>query len=357
MAADPGNESPATGTVPSHLHGRAASPAGSHFADSRWQRRLLPFLVGTLGILTVLFCAAIAWETRYIQNRMETPLQLDLRPAVSQEFHANANFLLEANLIERRYRAAAAAALSRIYLMFLGFGTGMVMALVGATFILGKISEPETSIDGAGSSFKASLHSGSPGVILAFLGTVLMLCTIFSKTEINLSDRAIYMGAGSEQGAQQQPDAQPATQEKPKKTEPGRPETDKQPAGAPKSAPGTQAALVAKNETRRPDEQIVMSSLGNLDGDYTLKTHSGAGTLSIRGHAVQFTVQDGKKMQVNVAAFERSHLTFSVIQPNGGQDNFDGFQDQQGDIVGTTTYQGGYSTTPTGFTATRIKRK
>lgn len=72
------------------------------------------------------------------------------------------------------------------------------MALVGATFILGKRSEQETSIDGEGSSFKASLRSGSPGVVLAFFRAALMLSTIFSKTDISVSDKAVYMGEGFE---------------------------------------------------------------------------------------------------------------------------------------------------------------
>jgi len=342
---------------PSHLHEQATSPGGSRSADTRWQRRLLPFLVGTLGVLTVLFCAAIAWETHYIQNHMESPLQLDLRPAVNQEFRANAQFLLEANLIERRYRTADAAALSRIYIMFLGFGTGMVMALVGATFILGKISEPATSIDGAGSSFKASLHSGSPGVILAFLGTVLMLCTIFSKTEISLTDRAVYMGAASDQGALPQPDTQPTTPEKSKTADLEKPATKGQPADTPKSAPTKQVALVAKNDIQRPDVHVSYSSQDTLDGDYKLKVDKAPCTLSIRDQTVQLTGSDGKKMHIHVTAIDPSHLIFSVIDANGGHQDFDGLLSDEGNIVGSTSYQGGFSTNPSGFTAIRIKHK
>jgi hypothetical protein len=346
MANDPLNNSPAGETHPSHPHNQATAPPTSRPADSRWQRRLLPFLVATLGVLTVLFCAAIAVETHYIQARMESPLQLDLRPAIDQQFRANPNFLLEADLIERRYRAADAAALSRIYLMFLGFGTGMVMALVGATFILAKFSEPATSIDGSGSSFKASLHSGSPGVILAFLGTVLMLSTIFSKTEISLTDRAIYMGGGAEQRSLPQPDAQPAIPENSK--------TKSHPDDAQKSAPAT---LMAKNENPPPDEHLEYAPPRTLDGEYTLKAHAGTGRLSIRDKTVQFTRDDGKKSQVNVLFLDHSHAHFTVVEPDGGRQDFDGFRVDSGDIVGSTSYQGSFSTNPIGFTATRIKQK
>lgn len=361
MAHDRLNDSPGAEMSPSKRPEEKSSPSGRRPDDSRWQRRLLPFLAGTLGVLTVLFCAAIAGETHYIQNRMESTLQLDLRPAATQEFRANAAFLLEANLIERRYRAADAAALSRIYLMFLGFGTGMVMALVGATFILGKISEPQTSIDGGGSSFKASLHSGSPGVILAFLGTVLMLCTIFSKTEISLTDRAIYMGVGSEQAAAAQPDAQPTTPEISKTPDLGKAGAKGQLADTQKSAPATEPVLMAKNEPRRPDVRIVMSSRPTIDGDFALDLDSGLGTLSIEDRAVQFAGHDGKKRRVELLAIDPTHVAFTVLEPNGGSQHFDGFLTDQNDIVGSTSYKGASKEASTpfvfGFTAKRIKQK
>jgi hypothetical protein len=86
--------------------------------------------------------------------------------------------------------------MGRIYLIFLGFATGMVLALSGATFILGKLKEDDTVIGGEGPSFKANLRSGSPGLILAFFGLLLMMSTIFSRVDIDVRDQALYLGAG-----------------------------------------------------------------------------------------------------------------------------------------------------------------
>ena len=326
------------------------------FAEARWQRRLLPFLIGSLGILTIFFCVTIALETRYIQSRMESALEVDLRPAANQEFRANGAFLLEANLIERRYRAASVAALSRIYLVFLGFGTGMVMALVGATFILGRISEQETSIDGEGSSFKASLRSGSPGVILAFFGTALMLSTIFSKTDISVSDRSVYMGEGFESTLTGS-DAQSKTPEDSKMPERVKPETKAPLTGMQKSTQVTTTATEAKSDLPPPDLHLRMAPSLTFNGDYSLHAFSGPGTLSIRGHEIQFAGRDGKKRSVVVSLIDQSHLIFSLVEPGGGRQEFDGFLTAQSDIVGSTTYQGSFSSGPSGFTATRIKQK
>jgi len=332
-------------------------PAGGHHStDSRWQRRLLPFLVGTLGVLTVLFCAAIAWETRLIQTRMESALEIDLRPAVSQEFRSNPAFLLEADLIERRYRAADAAALSRLYIMFLGFGTGMVLALVGATFVLGKISEQETSFDGGAPSFKASLHSGSPGIILAFLGTALMLSTIFSKTEISLSDRAVYMGGVPLAGAAPQPEANSNATETPKISQPSKPDPKTQSAATQKSTPATPDTLLAKSDERQPDTVLVMSSQDTVEGEYSLDLISGPGTLSIHGKEVKFSGRDGNKRRVQVHQIDSSHVAFTVTEPDGARQEFDGYLGDE-NLVGSTTYHGSSTSGPFGFTATRIKPK
>lgn len=324
-------------------------------AESKWQLRLLPFLVGTLIALTLFFCAAIAWETNAIQKRMDSAVDIDLRPLANAEFRSNGPFLLEANLIERRYRAANVAALSRIYLIFLGFGTGMVMALVGAAFILGKLSEPQTSIDGGGASFKASLRSGSPGVILAFFGTVLMLSTIYSKTEISVSDRAVYMGSGETvAGTMQAPETSaipPAERPESKGS------AKAQLAAAQTSPSATEVAALAKNEGSPAGVRMVMEGTPSLDGRYTLTKDSLPGTLSIHHQQVEFTGTDSQKMQVKVSSIDSSHVVFSVTESNGGRHDFDGFLGPNDDIVGQTSYHGSYWTHPYGFVATRIKEK
>ena len=176
--------------------------------DSIWQQKLLPVMATTLALLTLFFCASLTYETISVQKHIESAHEIDLNPLIAKldnakaadsaaavnEFRTKAATLLEANVIERRYHQASAAAMGRIYLIFLGFATGMVLALAGATFILGKMKESETAIDGEGPSFKASVRSGSPGLLLALFGTALMLCTIFSKAEISVHDQALYLG-------------------------------------------------------------------------------------------------------------------------------------------------------------------
>jgi hypothetical protein len=106
-----------------------------------------------------------------------------------------------------------------------------------------------------------------------------------------------------------------------------------------------------------PDLHLSMATPETLDGDYSLKAFSGPGTLRVHGHEVQFAGGDGKKRQVEVGQIDRSHVVFTVVEPDGGRQQFDGFLTPQGDIAGSTTYKGSYSTNPSGFTATRVKKK
>jgi hypothetical protein len=177
--------------------------------EHAWQQRLLPLMCATLALLTIFFCTALAVETVSVQRHIESAHELKLDPLIArlenakpggpaavEEFRMKAVMLMEANVIDRRYHQASAAAMGRIYLIFLGFATGMVLALTGSTFVLGKLREAPTEIGGGTPTWTATLRSGSPGLVLAFFGTVLMLSTIFSRADISVRDQALYVLPG-----------------------------------------------------------------------------------------------------------------------------------------------------------------
>lgn len=74
--------------------------------------------------------------------------------------------------------------------------------------------------------------------------------------------------------------------------------------------------------------------------------------------AVRFNSQGATAREVGeVSLIDQPHLIFSVVEPEGGRQEFDGFLTAQSDIVGSTAYKGSLSTGRSGFTATRIKQK
>gem|GEM_PF-3089091 len=105
---------------------------------------------------------------------------------------------LEQESYNLRYKQAGALLMSRIFTKYLGFFTGMILAIVGAVFIIGKLKEGSSKLEfSASGSWKASVLSSSPGVIFGFLGTVLMIATILTHNEITVKDQPLYLNANS----------------------------------------------------------------------------------------------------------------------------------------------------------------
>src|SRR5439155_21071660 len=96
--------------------------------------------------------------------------------------------------MNRRYNAAGASMMSGIYTKYLGFFTGMILAIVGAVFIISKFREDLSKIGlSMSEQMKFRVASSSPGIIFAFLGSVLMIVTIVKKTEFAVKDSPLYL--------------------------------------------------------------------------------------------------------------------------------------------------------------------
>ena len=104
--------------------------------------------------------------------------------------------------------------MTRVYIIFLGFTTGMVMAMVGATFIIAKLHESESKVEAGSGTWKIALATASPGLVLAFFGATLMLATIWARTEISVRDSSVYL---SESADGSPPNATPQTQQQAQK--------------------------------------------------------------------------------------------------------------------------------------------
>ena len=173
---------------------------------NNWQRKLLPLMASILVLLTLFFIVGLSVEAYRIQKHIEDAHDIDLRPAFAALSTSNAkNFeermdlarletvaLLESSALQSRYHQATIGVLIRVCIIFLGFLTGMALALVGAAFILGKMREAASNLEAQGSAWKLALTSTSPGLVLAVLGTALMMATIWARVEVNVTDAALY---------------------------------------------------------------------------------------------------------------------------------------------------------------------
>jgi len=171
-----------------------------------WQAKLLPFMMSILAALTIFSCAANVYQVYRVEKHIETTHDTDLKPMLVIPMNGKETLserllyarwttlaTLESDAIERRYHQAGVILMTRVYIVFLGFTTGMVLSLVGATFILGKLRESQSSLQAEHATLKLSFVSASPGLVLALLGTTLMLATIWARSEIIVKDQSLYV--------------------------------------------------------------------------------------------------------------------------------------------------------------------
>jgi hypothetical protein len=172
----------------------------------RWQRRMLPFMTRfVVAMAAAFFCfsGVLLYEvTSFIEAERGQDIRLTIQSEIakppaatvsSEDVTNDSLLLLEADALNKRYREASALLLSRIWSRQLAFITGMVLAFVGAVFILGKLSESSSHISGGANGWQVGISSASPGIILSFFGTVLLVSALFSKATLDVSDGPAYV--------------------------------------------------------------------------------------------------------------------------------------------------------------------
>lgn len=209
-------------------------PDAPHYSEQesvlvRWQENLLPFMQLMIVALTALFFVITVIHYGSLQQYIRDAPRLDWRPEVSatpsvsgeevavvdnsqsdsesyrreQEFWANRLRVLaslEGHLIDRKFYQANISMMSRVWIRYVGFITGVTLAMVGATFILGKLREENTQIEGEYSDAKAKIASSSPGLILAVLGVVLMMMALVIRHDVDVGDTPRYLSGIYEDG-------------------------------------------------------------------------------------------------------------------------------------------------------------
>ncbi len=171
-----------------------------------WQNRLLPLMASLLVLAALFFAVVSVVELRGLYERLEhRPSDLPARLAeyeksAGEQALRSLDYLtlkvratLEADALQRRYHQASATMLARLWTRQLGFITGMLLALVGAAFILGRLSEPATRLQLETQGAKGALETSSPGLVLAVLGAALMALTIWVPFEVETRDVNIYL--------------------------------------------------------------------------------------------------------------------------------------------------------------------
>jgi hypothetical protein len=174
-----------------------------------WQKKLLPWLIIMPTVLILLFIYLATKQMQQFntvidsksESSVEKLLALPSDPSLDNNLKGNMDYIrwitlarMEEKILDKRYNQGGLLLASRIFTKYLGFFTGMILAIVGAIFIIGKLQESSSDIEGAmGDQMKLKIVSSSPGIIFGVLGTVLMLSTILQHTEIALTDQPLFL--------------------------------------------------------------------------------------------------------------------------------------------------------------------
>jgi len=174
----------------------------------KWQERLLPVMVGLLIGLTLFFFISTFLQISYLYRSILEMPAIDIDSDVGEKLVANAETFedrlnardlevrskMEAYIVSQRYHHQSILLMSNLWIRYLGFATGMILALVGASFVLGKMREPYQKLEGKFSSVvDFSLRTTSPGVILVILGVLLMFTTLVDEDYYKVTDGNIYL--------------------------------------------------------------------------------------------------------------------------------------------------------------------
>jgi hypothetical protein len=177
-------------------------------ARTAWQLKLLPLMGMLLTVASTAFLVVSLVQTNRVRTLIEAAPSLELPPevdglsclgtgltAAQQQACVRWKVLvkLEAYTIARRYHQANSALVVRAWIKYLGFLTGMILAIVGAVFILGRLTEASSQLAAEGTFGKFSLNTVSPGLVLALLGTVLMITTVLINPPTGVTDGPIYV--------------------------------------------------------------------------------------------------------------------------------------------------------------------
>jgi hypothetical protein len=174
----------------------------------RWQQRLLPFVLGGVALLALFFFVSTFIQLGRLNEAVaftpDTQLQATLKqidaeaaklpaPEATELLRWKTMVVLEADVVRHRYAQVNSTLLMRAWTRHIGFVTGMILTFMGALFILTKLSEAQTQLGGETAGAKATLTTSSPGIVLAVLGTALMLVTLTANFKYGTSDAPVYL--------------------------------------------------------------------------------------------------------------------------------------------------------------------
>lgn len=177
--------------------------------SEQWQLLMRPLMSRMLVGTTIFFLLTSLVQLVYLQWTLQHSTLSSIEELQSETIDDPGSLLhgldrslavsviLEAKALEYRHRRADVFLMARVWRRYLGFVTGMILAFIGAAFVLGRLRGVASEMDAESLGVKLQLKSASPGIILAGLGVVLILATMLNHNPIEVRDAPVYISPGA----------------------------------------------------------------------------------------------------------------------------------------------------------------
>ena len=180
-------------------HKQALTAKQQLIDDTSWLANMLPFITKIILALTIFFFSVTIYQLFELNSRVDSAPKLSIDKVLEShvdredhDFQWKTLVALESHALQQRYHQASVLLMARIWVRYLGFITGMMLTIIGAIFILGRLREPKTEIE-LGGKISTSIATQSPGIVLVVMGSTIMLTTILTHNVISVNDAPIYI--------------------------------------------------------------------------------------------------------------------------------------------------------------------
>src|SRR5690348_5415379 len=162
---------------------KTASANDKHIID--WQKRMMPWLIIAPSALILIFILLATVQLRSFESHIYQSDSLNISKSlpkvdsvtIDTSINTKLGYLklyaltkMEEYSINRRYNQAGEILVSGIYTKYMGFFTGMILAIVGAIFIISKLKEDTSNLEGTiNEHINFKLVSSSPGIVFGVL--------------------------------------------------------------------------------------------------------------------------------------------------------------------------------------------
>lgn len=170
---------------------------------ARAEHALKVWIIVAFGIVCVVALTAIFVSGHYyferiidISQKAQARTEIPVLTGSEANIEAILRHSLDKDALDLRHARGTASLIMRTYAWMLALTLGSILGLVGALFVLGRVDSELNVAEGGVDGWKIAIMSSSPGLIIATLGSLLVIGTVFTAPEVSVRDGTMFASRG-----------------------------------------------------------------------------------------------------------------------------------------------------------------